>query len=110
MDEEETVHSVEFAGKEAEKLHLVNFFFKFGIRGISFFQKRFVFGGKFAQSVEIIDMFLKCKERFDDVFFGAEFLDRFLSFFLVIPEIGLRHDGFQVLDKRLMVRNLQKFR
>ena len=54
-------------------------------------------------------MFPEIFKRFHDVFLGAEFLNGFLGFLLVVPEIGPGHDTFQLPDLRLMVRNLQKF-
>ena len=109
MDEKEAVHAVEFSGKEAEELHFVDLLFEIGVCGIGLREKGFILRGEFRESAEVVRMFPEILKRFDDVFLGAEFLNRFLGFLLVVPEIGSRHDLFQLPDQRLMVRNLQKF-
>ena len=109
VDEEEAVHAVEFSGEEAEQLHLVDLFFEFYERSVGFGEERLVFRGEFRDCGEILTVLFQCGERFDDVFFGAEFLDGLLGFLFVIPEIRTCHDFFEVLDLLPVVGDLQKF-
>ena len=97
------------SGEEAEQLHLVDLFFEFYERSVGFGEERLVFRGEFRDCGEILTVLFQCGERFDDVFFGAEFLDGLLGFLFVIPEIRTCHDFFEVLDLLPVVGDLQKF-
>ena len=108
MDKEETVVAVESAGKETDQFNFIQMFGKRFPCAVRFGKKALILGGKFGDRVKILHFGDEPVIRFDDIFAGTEFLDRFLRLVLVIPEIGARHDTFQIRHFLLVFFDLQE--
>ncbi|MPN50345.1 hypothetical protein SDC9_197971 [bioreactor metagenome] len=108
MYREITVVAVEFAGKEADQLGLVHVRGKFRPCSVRFGEETAVLGGKLRNGEEIVKLAFEFVKRLKDVFERADGLNGRLRFFLVVPEIGTRHDLFDPCKLFFAFLDLQK--
>ena len=108
VDVEITVVPVELAGEETHQFDFIQIFFQSRPGAVRFFQKHFIFGGEFRNGKKVIGFPLDRSKGFDHVLAGGKVLHGCLCRFLVIPEIRLCHNAFDLFDLGFRFIDLQK--